>query len=526
MRFRRLRSMQSLDQRMQRVVVRRQELAQRWDALRNNDLFQLLVVTLPDLLRAERCGVFVLDPDADELWLEAGTKVVQRQICADVEGSMVGECVSTGSCVNRSGLEILEGAHQKVGEALSYKVSTAITVPIHGDALEVVGALQVLNRIDGKPFSAADQTQLEAVANAIQPSVQVMYASRALQQRSLKLDHTIEVLRDRLEALRPGHSFRTFEPALLAHEEGFLHHRWNGRCYPPFIDYRATEHLTKTWDTQPNDVFLATHQKVGTHLAKKFLVELVRANVELPGRHPMVDGDIGHGAMPWPEVLLSQETPGDWQRFQAATSDCPRLWYLHCAVDDLPCRRIHPQTRFVVAIRDPRAALVSQYFFWVRHPLLQVDPELELDRFAELFVQGDLYFGSYFRHIRGWLTPEPRLQASQICALRYEDMVERKAETVEQLQQFLFPSATLEPERAAAIAAGTEFQAMKQGITENPGSFHLNPKLYFRAGTTDNWRQHLSPRAEALVATAAREQWAGMETHPLLAGYLEELSDL
>ncbi|GIR24904.1 MAG: hypothetical protein CM15mP39_07150 [Synechococcus sp.] len=97
-----------------------------------------------------------------------------------------------------------------------------------------------------------------------------MYASRALQQRSLKLDHTIEVLRDRLEALRPGHSFRTFEPALLAHEEGFLHHRWNGRCYPPFIDYRATEHLTKTWDTQPNDVFLATHQKVGTHLAKNF----------------------------------------------------------------------------------------------------------------------------------------------------------------------------------------------------------------------------------------------------------------
>ena len=104
--------MQSLDERMQRVVVRRQELARRWDALRNNDLLQLLVVTLPGLLRAERYGVFVLDPDADELWLEAGTKVVQRQICADLDGSMVGECVRTGSCVNRSGLETVEGAHQ------------------------------------------------------------------------------------------------------------------------------------------------------------------------------------------------------------------------------------------------------------------------------------------------------------------------------------------------------------------------------------------------------------------------------
>ena len=198
--------MQSLDQRMQRVVVRRQELARRWDALRNNDLLQLLVVTLPGLLQAERCGVFVLDPDADELWLEAGTKVVQRQICADLDDSMVGECVRTGCCINRSGLETVKGAHQKAGEALSYEVSTAITMPINGDAMEVIGALQVLNRIDGKPFSAADQTQLEAVANAIQPSVQVMYASRGLQQRSLKLDHTIKVLRDRLEALRPGQS--------------------------------------------------------------------------------------------------------------------------------------------------------------------------------------------------------------------------------------------------------------------------------------------------------------------------------
>ena len=162
----------------------------------------------------------------------------------------------------------------------------------------------------------------------------------------------------------------------------------------------------------------------------------------------------------------------------------------------------------------------------MRHPLLQVDPDLELDRFAELFVQGDLYFGSYFSHIRSWLSPEPRLQASQIFALRYEDMVERKAETIEQLQRFLFPSASLKPQQAEAIAAGTEFQTMKQGITANPGSFHLNPKIYFRAGTTDNWRQHLSPGAEALVAKAAREQWAGMEKHPLLAGYLEELADV
>ena len=516
--------MTSLDQRMQQVLARRQELARRWDALRNNDLLRLLVETLPGLLNAERCGLFVLDPDANELWLEAGTGVVQRQICAQLEGSMVGECVRTGACINRSDLDQREGAHHQAGLDTSFPVISALTVPIRGDDGGLVGALQVLNHCDQQPFDAADQAQLEAVANAIQPSVQAMHASRHLQQRSLRLDRTIAVLRDRLDAMRPGHSLRTFEPATPAHAEGFLHHRWNGRCYPPFIDQRATEHLTQTWDTQPNDVILATHQKVGTHLAKKFLVELVRANVDLPARHPMVDGDIGHGAMPWPEVLLSQETPAEWQQFLAKTSDRPRLWYLHCMVDDLPCRRIHPQTRFVVAIRDPRAALVSQYFFWLRHPLLQVEPELDLDRFAELFVQGDLYFGNYFSHVRSWINPEPRLQAAQICSLRYEDMVEHKAGTVQQLQQFLFPSGSLDANQAAEIAAATDFQAMKKGLTANPGSFHLNPKLYFRSGTTDNWRQHLSVRAEALVVQAARREWSGLEEHPLVGGYLTDMA--
>ena len=511
------------DQRLQRVVARRQELARRWDALRNNDLLALLVVTLPGLLRAERCGLFVLDPEAGELWLEAGTDVVQRQICAELEGSMVGACVATGTCINRSELERQVGAHQQAASTLSYPVSTAITVPVVAEAGGVVGALQVLNRCDGQAFDAADQARLEAVAHAIQPSVQAMHDSRRLLQRSQRLDQTIQVLRDRLEALRPGHSLRTFEPATLAHPEGFLQHRWHGRCYPPFIDQRATDHLTQTWDTQANDVLLVTHQKVGTHLAKKFLVELVRANEALPPRHPMAEGDIGHGAFPWPEVLLSQETPAAWHQFLEATSDSPRLWYLHCALEDLPCRRLHPQTRFIAAIRDPRAALVSQYYFWLRHPLLQVDPELDLDRFAELFVEGDLYFGNYFQHVRGWLEPEPRLQSAQLCVLRYEDMVERKRATVQHLQRFLFPDAQLSEAQQEAIAQATDFEAMKQGITRNPGSFHLNPKVYFRKGTTDDWRQHLSARAQALVAEAARHHWAGLEDHPLIGPYLSAM---
>ena len=509
---------------LEQTIADRRELSRRWDAIRNNDLLNLLVLSLPPLLGAERCALFVVDPDAGEIWLEAGTAVVQRQICVATEGSIVGECVASGRAVLRHDLAELDGAHRQVGEALSYPVDSALTVPVLAEGRVVVGALQVLNRRDGAPFDAADQVLLEQVAFSVQPSVQRLYDSRQLLQRSRGLDAEIALLLERATALRPGHSLRTFAPVQAAHPEGFWHHRWNGKCYPPFIDPQATEHLQASWDTQANDVLIATHQKVGTHLAKKFLVELIREQADLPERHPMAGGDIGHGAVPWPEVFLSQESEAAWQEFLAATSDRPRLWYTHCALEDLPCRRIDPGTRFVVVIRDPRAVVVSQYFFWMRHPLLGLETGLDLERFSELFAEGDLYFGDYCRHVRGWVEAKGRLDSAQLCVLRYEDMVERKSQSLAQLQTFLYPGKTLDPKRAEAITASTGFQSMKQALSNNPGSFHLNPQIYFRAGTTDDWRQHLSSRAEATIAAAVRQRWAGLEDHPLIGPYLGALA--
>jgi len=511
--------MADLDQ----TIAARRELSRRWDALRNTDLLNLLVFSLPPLLAADRCALFVLDPDAGELWLEAGSAVVQRQIFVAQEGSMVGECIRTGRPVRRHGLAGTEGAHQRVGDALAYPVHTALTVPVLAKGGTVVGALQVLNRLDGAPFEAADEALLEQVAFRVQPSVEQLYASRNLLQRSRELDGQIALLLDRAAALRPGHSLRTFAPVSAAHAEGFLHHRWNGKCYPPFIDPKATQHLQDSWDTQPNDVLIATHQKVGTHLAKKFLVELIRAQADLPSRHPMASGDIGHGAVPWPEVFLSQESEAAWQAFLAASSDRPRLWYTHCAFEDLPCRRIDPATRFVAVVRDPRAVVVSQYFFWMRHPLLGLETGLDLERFSQLFADGDLYFGDYCCHVRGWIEAGERLKPGQLCVLRYEDMVDRKAETLTRLQEFLFAERSLDPQQAEAIAASTGFQTMKRELSERPGSFHLNPQIYFRAGTTDDWRQHLSPSAEATIARAVRLRWAGLEDHPLIGPYLAAL---
>lgn len=326
------------------------------------------------------------------------------------------------------------------------------------------------------------------------------------------------------EASSPPVALRCFAPVAPAHREGFLHHRWNGKCYPPFIDPAATARLGSSWDTEAHDVLIVSHQKAGTHLAKRFLVELIRTGTSLAADHPLVDGDIGHGAVPWPEVLLSQGGSDAWSRFLASTASALRLWYTHCALEDLPCRRIHPETRFVLVIREPRAVAVSQFHFWRRHRLLGVDPNLPLERFSELFAGGDLYFGAYGQHVLGWLQCSGRIHPDRLCVLSYEDMVQRKRATVNRLQAFLFPGVGLPPDRAAAIAAATDFQVMKQDLTARPRSFHFDPAVYFRAGTCDDWRQHLSASAAERVLASCRAQWQGQEHHPWLAGYLDAMA--
>ena len=113
---------------------------------------------------------------------------------------------------------------------------------------------------------------------------------------------------------------RTFEPLLTDPSGQWLHNRWQGKRYPPFIHTEATASLCESWDTGPDDVFIATHQKVGTHLTKKFVLEVLRATHDFPDGHPYRSGDIGHRTVPWPEVLLSQHGRTAWRRFLTETA--------------------------------------------------------------------------------------------------------------------------------------------------------------------------------------------------------------
>lgn len=303
---------------------------------------------------------------------------------------------------------------------------------------------------------------------------------------------------------------KTFPAAKKGNEFGFLNIKSDNKIYPPFFNLDAIELLKENWETDSNDIFICTHQKVGTHLTKQFVSEILRAVYPYPENNPMSTGDIGHATIPWPEVMVSQYGYAHFQEFISKTTHFPRVWYIHCESDDLPMKKIHPKSKFIYVFRDPKGAAVSQFHFYKSHPLLEVEKTLEMDQFISLFLEGNLYFGDYHEHVKNWiLKTDLRINQENFLVLSYEDLVENKILMTKKLASFLC-SKILPSSKIREIIEATAFQNMKNKISENPGSFHFNVNTFFRSGKTDDWKKHLSSKNKADIDKKTADCWKGI----------------
>lgn len=514
-------------EKLKAATSERQNLGKSWEDKRNNDVAALLSTCLPTLFDIDRYGLFVLSTDNKNVWLEAGTGVTERSIIVDADSSLVGEAIRNRQIRCDADLSDGSGAFRMVGEKVGYTPVSVMTAPIFCPVSgSAIGALQVMNGSTAVAWSDRDTALFENICHSIARTVSLLHEHQDVVAELDRLDQEIKELDREESAIRGGHMLRTFEPAAPLHAGGFLHGRYGDTVFPPFIDVDANADLASTWDTDEHDVFICTHQKVGTHLAKKFIVELLRAGLK-DRENVYSTSDIGHGTVPWPEVSVSQHGRAYIDEHIARTHDTPRAWYIHCSYDDMPVRSIHPKSKFVMVYRDPKAVAVSQYFFWKRHPLLSVPEDLTMDDFVELFIEGDLYFGDYHDHVSGWIQrKDQRIPEKNILVLSYEDMVNRKSDVASALAKFLMPQKLFDPSALESVAAATEFNKMKEEVTSNPQSFHLNPKVYFRSGTTNDWEKKLSDMAIAAIDEKSRAKWAGQTDRPVIDSSVTVLDQL
>ncbi|KAL7977463.1 hypothetical protein Chor_009412 [Crotalus horridus] len=109
----------------------------------------------------------------------------------------------------------------------------------------------------------------------------------------------------------------------------------------------------------------------------------------------------------------------------------------------------------IYTVRNPKDVLVSLYHFAsMFHPYK--DPGT-LDQFLEGFLKGDVPFGSWFDHIKGWMNLKDK---ENFFFITYEELQEDLRGSVVRISQFL--GKDLDDAAIDSVVANASFESMKR----------------------------------------------------------------
>jgi len=272
--------------------------------------------------------------------------------------------------------------------------------------------------------------------------------------------------RDRLREL-----FTHFRCSEICPVSGFKAQKVFGINYPPFINEENVSELRENFQTQASDIFVIAYPKSGSQWVLSTLNCLETGESIAPGNENRM--------FPWPERdgLLAVEK----------LIKNRRIFKSHAPSHLTPWKWLHPETKIIYIMRNPKDALVSFYQHAIQrsHPQWITPGEFcdytgDLDNFFKLFVSGSLPFGDYYEHVAFWwqLALE---NPKQILWVNYEDIKTNFLFEVSRMGKFC--DLGYDKDTITWVKDETSFNHMKKTYG-NSG--------HFRKGVIGDWKNHLT----------------------------------
>jgi HD-GYP domain-containing protein (c-di-GMP phosphodiesterase class II) len=125
-------------------------------------LLPLIIYEASKVVEADRCSLFILDRERNELW----SKVAQgakREIRLPVGSGIAGQVAATGAVINIPDAYADERFNRSFDISSGYRTQTILCVPMRDATGDVTGVIQALNKRSGRIFDAEDEELLLAL---------------------------------------------------------------------------------------------------------------------------------------------------------------------------------------------------------------------------------------------------------------------------------------------------------------------------------------------------------------------------
>jgi len=190
----------NLQQKLNVLRRKQQQVDTAWKKTGNKQLLEFFMELIPRALDVERCSIFILDPVEDNVWLQCGTGVCERQINVPKWNSVVGRVIASGEATIEMDMDNVVGAHDSTGFKTGFIVRNTMCVPVKGVSVDkITGAIQVLNKRGLEPeYTDEDIRILQRMSYHLQMNIENIFLRQELGKISAQMRKQIESLERQL----------------------------------------------------------------------------------------------------------------------------------------------------------------------------------------------------------------------------------------------------------------------------------------------------------------------------------------
>ncbi len=191
-----VKALSSLQQRLTRV-------SGSWSVAEYNSLVSFYIRFLPKMMDVECCTIFLKEPGAESLFSMHGTGLESNVIEAPLDGSIVGRVMASGQSVIENDLLAKNRYHHEADEQTGFRSRNTLCTPMHNvSSNEVLGVIQILNRLGPDSFDEEKQKELEEIAGYLSISIESILLKKKIAKIAAEFDD--EVARLEFDAVREG----------------------------------------------------------------------------------------------------------------------------------------------------------------------------------------------------------------------------------------------------------------------------------------------------------------------------------
>ena len=268
-------------------------------------------------------------------------------------------------------------------------------------------------------------------------------------------------------------------------------------------DSATLAEIARRYEPRPTDVHIVTYPKAGTSWIQE-VAWLVNHNADIAQSNALPSSQ----RTIYIELRTSKMDRLAQLHEHPAASPRHIKWH-HCS--QLLPRRVVDEGKIIYLMRNPKDTVVSWYHFQRMNALYGFTGTF--DDFFELFLRGDVAYGSYWHNVLSWWRMRHR---ANVLFLTYEEMHADLSAVVRKVAAFLGKELTAA--QVATVAEHCQFGQMRRNPTTNAAQM---PKVageadFMRKGQVGDWRNYLSEEQNRRMDAWVAEHVGDHERLPLV----------